>query len=65
MLYNQAPVMWRSMMQKTTALSLAEAKNYSEMAAGNNVLYLRKLLDLLGFTQQSQTPVYENDTACI
>jgi hypothetical protein len=29
------------------------------------VLYLRKLLDQLGFAQQSPTPVYEDNTACI
>ncbi len=29
------------------------------------MLYLCKLLDKLGFTQQSPTPVYEDNTACI
>jgi hypothetical protein len=29
------------------------------------VLYLRKRLDELGFTQQSPAPVYEDKTACI
>ena len=29
------------------------------------MLYLRKLLDQLGFTQQPPTPVYEDNTACI
>jgi hypothetical protein len=58
MLYNQAPIMWRSKMQKMTALSTAEAEYYSASTAGSDVLYLRKLLDQLGFTQQSPTPVY-------
>jgi hypothetical protein len=65
MLYNQAPIKWRSKMQKTTALSTAEAEYYSASTAGSDVLYLRKLLDQLGFTQQSPTPVYEDSTACI
>jgi hypothetical protein len=64
MLYNQAPTMWRTKMQKTTALSTAEAEYYSA-SAGSDVLYLRKLLGQLGFTQQSPTPVYEDNTACI
>ncbi len=40
---------------------------YSASTAGSDVLYLRKLLDQLGFTvtQQSSTPVYEDNTACI
>ncbi len=41
MLYNKAPIMWRSKMQKTTALSTAEAEYYSASAAGTEVLYLR------------------------
>jgi hypothetical protein len=53
MLYNQAPNMWRSKMQKTTALSTAGAEYYSASAVGSDVLYLRKLLEQLGFAQQS------------
>ncbi len=51
-------------MQKTTALSMAEAEYYS---ASNSTPPedLRKLLDQLGFTQQSPTTVYEDNTACI
>jgi hypothetical protein len=37
---------------------LAEVRSF-------DVLCLRKLLDQLGFTQQSPTPVYEDNTACI
>jgi hypothetical protein len=51
MLYNQAPIMWRSKIQTTTALSAAEAEYYSASTAGSDVLYLRKLLDHLGFTR--------------
>ncbi len=29
------------------------------------MLYLRRLLEQLGFAQQSPTPVYEDNTACI
>ncbi len=52
---NQAPIMWRSKMQKTTASSTAEAKYYSASTACSDVLYLSKLLDQLDFTQQSPT----------
>ncbi len=44
MLYNKSPmmspIMWHSKMQKTAALSTAEAEYYSAMAAGLDVLYL-------------------------
>jgi hypothetical protein len=56
--------MWRSKMQKTSALSSAEAE-YLASTSGSDVLYLRTLLDQLGFAQQSPTPVYEDNTACI
>jgi hypothetical protein len=65
MLYNKAPIMWKSKMQKTTALSTAEAEYYSASTAASEVLYLRKLLEHMGFVQASPTLVYEDNTACI
>ena len=44
MLYNKAPIMWKSKMQKTTALSTAEAEYYSASTAASEVQYLCKLL---------------------
>ena len=57
--------MWKSKMQKTTALSTAEAEYYTASSAGSEVLYLCKLLERMGFAQASPTPVYEDNTACI
>jgi hypothetical protein len=54
MLYNKSPIMWKSKMQKTTALLTAEAEYYSASAAGCEVLYLLALLDSLGFKQKIQ-----------
>ena len=65
MLYNKSPIMWRSKMQKTTALSTAEAEYYSASTAGVDVLYLRNLLERLGFAQGNPTQVFEDNTACI
>ncbi len=61
MLCNQSPIMWKSKMQKTTALLTAEAEYYSASAAGCEVLYLRALLDRLGFKQKKPTPIYEDN----
>ncbi len=49
--------MWKSKMQKTTALSTAEVEYYSASTAGSEVLYLRKLPERMGFAQKSPTPV--------
>ena len=65
MLYNKSPIVWKLKMQKTTALSTAEAKYYSASLAGCEDLYLRDLLHSLGFTQKRPTPIYEDNTACI
>jgi hypothetical protein len=65
MLYNMSPIMWKSKMQKTTALSTAEAGYCSASMAGCEVLYLRALLHRLGFVRKKPTRVYEDNTACI
>ncbi len=64
MLYNKSQISWKSKMQKTTALSTAEAE-YSASMAAKEVLYHRFLLDGLGFAQDLPTQVYEDNSACI
>ena len=64
-LYNRSPILWRSKLQKTTALSTAEAEYYSASTAATEVLYLRNLLERMGFAQPQPTPVYEDNTACL
>jgi hypothetical protein len=63
--YNRSPILWRSKMQKTTALSTAEAEYYSTSTAATEVIYLWNLPETMGFAQRSPTPVYEDNTACI
>jgi len=66
--YNKSIVLWRSRMQKTIALSTAEAEYYpaSEMAVEKlEIIYLRNLIRNMGLPQEDDTPVYEDNTACI
>ncbi len=65
MLYNKSTIMCRSKMQKTTAVSTAEAEYYSEPAAGVDVLYHCNLVESMGFAQEDPTPVFEHNTVCI
>ena len=65
MLYNKSPIMWKSKLQKTTALSTAGAEYYSALAAGCEFLYLRDLLRRLGFGQRKIAPIYEDNATCI
>jgi hypothetical protein len=60
--YSRSPILWRTKMQKTTALSTAEAEYYSASTAATEVIYLRNLLENMAFTQKSLTPVYEDKT---
>jgi hypothetical protein len=42
--YNRAPILWRSKLQKTVALSTAEAEYYSSSEMAVEVIYLGNLL---------------------
>ena len=64
-LYNRAPISWKSKLQKTIALSTAEAEYYSASTAAVEVIYLRYLLKSMKFAQPTWTPVYEDNNACI
>ena len=63
--YNGAPIHWKSKLQKTIALSTAEAEYYLASLGAVEVIYLRTLLRDMGFAPKSPTPVYEDNTACI
>ena len=51
--------------QKTVSLSTAEAEYYSASEMAIEVLYLRNLLANMGFEQAPDTPLYEDNAACI
>jgi hypothetical protein len=64
-LYIRAPISWRSKLQKTVALSTAEAEYYSASSAAVEDIYLRCLLKNMGFAPKKWTPVYEDNNTCI
>ena len=61
--YNRAPILWRSKMQKTVALSTAEAEYYSASEMAVEVIYLRNLLINMRMGYIDNTPLYEDNTA--
>ena len=63
--YNKAIVLWRSKLQKTISLSTAEAEYYAASEMAIEIIYLRNLLHNMGFKPDDDTPVYEDNTACI
>jgi hypothetical protein len=52
-------------MQKTIALSTAEAEYYSASEIAVEIIYLRNLIRNMCLPQDDDTPVYEDNTACI
>jgi hypothetical protein len=63
--YNRASSFLCSKMQKTVALSTAEAEYYSASEMAVEVIYLRNLLGNMRLGQINHTPVYEENSACI
>ena len=63
--YNGAPIAWKSKLQKSVALSNAEAEYYLASLGAVEVIYLRQLLRNMGFGPTSPTLVYQDNTACI
>ncbi len=64
-MHNRSLILWLLKLQKTTALSSAEAGYYSASTAEKEVLYLCNLLKNMGFAQLGPTPMYEDNIACI
>ncbi len=58
-------MLWRSRIQKTIALSTAEAEYDSASEIAVEIIYLRNLIRNMGLQQEDGTPGYEDNTACI
>ncbi len=54
---NGGPIAWNSHLQKPVAQSTAEAEYYAAGHASREILWLRNLLDELGFKQMKPTPL--------
>ena len=52
-------------MQQTILLSTAEAEYYTASEMAIKIIYLLNLLHKMGFKPDNDTPVYEDNTACI
>jgi hypothetical protein len=65
LMLNGAAVSWKSKRQPTVALSSAEAEYIAGSSLVQEVIYLRKLLNNLGFPQTSPTVIYADNETCI
>jgi hypothetical protein len=58
-------VSWASKLQPTVALSSAEAEYMAACAATQEAVYLRRLMEGLGYKQEAATVILEDNQGCI
>jgi len=65
LMLNGAVISWKSKRQNVVALSSAEAEFMAASSLVQEVIYVRKLLHNLGFSQESPTEIGEDNRTCI
>ena len=65
LMLNGAAISWKSKRQSVVALSSAEAEFVAASSMVQEVIYIRKFLETLGFPQADPTPVFEDNRTCI
>ena len=65
LMLNGAAVSWKSKRQSVVALSSAEAEFVAASSMVQEVIYVRKFLDNLGFPQEKPTPIFEDNRTCV
>jgi hypothetical protein len=64
-MFGSGPLTWRSVLQKTTATSTAEAEYMAAYEVAVDVVWLRRLLAELHVPAQVATPLLEDNMGCI
>lgn len=64
-LLNGSPISWASKRQSTIALSTTEAEYYAAVHASREAVWLRRLLEDLGYPQSEPTILHEDSQGCI
>ncbi len=62
---NGAAVSWRCTHQSVLALSTAEAEFIAASSMVQEVIFIRKFLDNLGFKQNGPTPIFADNETCM
>jgi hypothetical protein len=64
-LLSGGPISWCSKKQPTVALSTTEAEYMASCMANREAVWLRRLLENLGYPQKSATTIFEDNRGCI
>jgi KUP system potassium uptake protein len=62
---NGAMISWASKRQPVTAISSTESEFYSVSQCAVECVYLRRLMEQIGYAQGSPTPIAQDNMACI
>ena len=62
---NGAMISWASKRQPVTAISSTESEFYSVSQCAVECVYLRRLMEQIGYAQSSPTPIAQDNMACI
>ena len=60
-----AMVNWASKRQPVTAISSTESEFYSVSLCGLDCVYLRRMMEMMGYKQRAATPIAQDNNACI
>ena len=60
-----AAIVYKTLHQKSVALSSTEAEFYALAEAGKIALYIRSILNELGIDQEHATPIFEDNQGCL
>ena len=60
-----AAIVYKTLHQKSVALSSTEAEFYALAEAGKIALYIRSILNELGINQHHATPIFEDNQGCL
>jgi len=63
--YTNGPIMWRSKLQQTVALSSTEAEYMALSETIKEILYFRSLMNELGYEQHGPTRIYEDNNGAL
>ena len=64
-LLNGTAIMWRSKRQTMVTMSTAESEVVAASEAAREIMWLRKILEELGFEQEKATKLNEDNQACV
>ncbi len=65
LILNGAVITWASKRQPVTAISSTESEFYSVSQCARDCVYLRRIMEMMGYKQSLPTPIAQNNNACI